>query len=48
MKIQQQKNGQYTITLPKDIVLGFGWKKGTDIEYRIIGKEELKLFRKKE
>lgn len=46
MKIQQQKNGQYTITLPSDIVKGFDWKKGDIIEFRIIGPSELRLKKK--
>lgn len=42
MKLQQ-RNGQYTLTLPKDLVIGFGWAKGTELAFQIIGKEELKI-----
>ena len=47
MKLQQQKNKQYTITLPQELVKGFGWSKGTELEFRIIGEQELKLSKKK-
>ena len=43
MRLQQQKNGQYTITLPKDLVIGFGWSKGTELEFKIAGQQELRL-----
>ncbi len=48
MKLQKQKNGQYTLTIPKDLVTAFGWDKGTELEFRVMGKEELKVFKKKE
>tara|TARA_Y100000310_G_scaffold189996_1_gene189967 strand:- start:37 stop:180 length:144 start_codon:yes stop_codon:yes gene_type:complete len=47
MKLQQQKNGQYTITMPKDLIIGFGWDKGTELEFRILGQQELKVSKKK-
>ena len=43
MKLQQQKNKQYTITIPQDLVKAFGWEKGTLLEFKIIGQQELKL-----
>jgi len=46
MKIQEQK-GQYTTTLPVDIVKGFGWQKHDELDFRIIGEGELKIFKKK-
>ena len=47
MYLQQQKNGQYTITLPTDIIKGFGWLKHDELEFRIIGAGELKVSKKK-
>ena len=49
MKLQQNpKTNQFTITLPKDVIVGFDWKKGIVLDYRIIGKGEIKIFQKKE
>lgn len=45
MKLQQQKNGQYTLTIPKDLVKGFGWSKGDKLEFKILGPGELKIKR---
>lgn len=47
MKLQQQKNGQYSITMPQDLVKAFGWVKGTELEFKILGQQELKLSKKK-
>ena len=47
MKLQQQPNGQYTVTVPKDIVIGFAWQKHDVLEFRIIGEGQLKISRKK-
>ena len=47
MKLQQQKNGQYSITMPRDLVTAFGWTKGTELEFKILGEQELKLSKKK-
>lgn len=46
MKLQQQKNGQYQVTLPQDIVKGFGWEKGAELEIRITGAGMLQLKKK--
>ena len=48
MKLQQQKNGQYTITVPQDLVKGFGWQKHTELEFKILGQQELKISKKKD
>ena len=48
MKIQKQKNGQFTTTIPKDLVVGFGWDKGTELDFRIIGEQEFKVSKKKD
>lgn len=47
MKLQQQKQGQFMITVPTNIIKGFGWKKGDILEFKIIGNGEIKLFKKK-
>lgn len=44
MKIQL-KNTQFSITLPKKVVEGMGWKKGDKVEVRIAGKDKLELVR---
>ena len=36
-KLIQNKNGQFTITIPKDVVEATKWKKGQDL---YIGKEK--------
>lgn len=46
MKLQKVKN-QFSITLPRDLVLAFGWEKGTELEFRVLGEQELKVFKKK-
>ena len=45
MKLQQVK-GQYTITLPSDIVRFKSWKKGDDIEIKDDGKGNPILIKK--
>ena len=45
MKLQQQKN-QYTLTIPKNYVTGFGWHKHIELTFEIIGKGELKIKKK--
>ena len=35
MKIQQLQNGAYIITLPRQIVLAKGWKKGDEVKTEI-------------
>lgn len=38
---------QYYCYLPSKIVQAFGWKKGDPIEIEIMGKDKIKLERKK-
>ena len=45
MKLQQMNDQSYFITLPKQIVLAKGWKKGDQIKYRINDKGEISLFK---
>lgn len=47
MKIQETKNGQYFLTLPKGIVKAMGWAKNNEITFEIMGKDKLKLERVK-
>jgi bifunctional DNA-binding transcriptional regulator/antitoxin component of YhaV-PrlF toxin-antitoxin module len=43
MKLQKDGNGRYHITVPKSVVECFGWNKGDEIDFEILGKEELKI-----
>ena len=47
MKLQQMKSGQYTLTLPKQLILAMEWNKQDVIEVKVIGSNELKLSKKK-
>jgi len=42
MKLQQVKN-QFGVTLPRDLVLAFGWEKGTQLKFRVLAKDKLEL-----
>ena len=35
MKLQQQKNGQFIVTLPKSIVTALGWKKQDKLRFML-------------
>jgi|APSaa5957512622_1039677.scaffolds.fasta_scaffold106111_1 hypothetical protein len=43
MKLQQLKNGQFVISLPKQIVLAKGWKKGQNLKVEINSKGNIIL-----
>lgn len=43
VKIQKDGNGRYHITLPKSYIEGFGWNKGDEICFEILGKDTLKI-----
>lgn len=43
VRLQKDGNGRYHITVPKQFVKGFGWSKGDEISFEILGKEELKV-----
>lgn len=47
MKLQNFK-GQYLITLPKNIVVGFDWQKHDQLEFKIIGPGKLEISKKKQ
>ncbi|MFH0860503.1 MAG: hypothetical protein V1921_04830 [Candidatus Altiarchaeota archaeon] len=42
MKLQESK-GKYSIFLPTRIVEGFSWKKGQELEVKILGKDRLEI-----
>ena len=35
MKLQQMKNGQYMMTIPRELVRAKGWVKGTELNIKI-------------
>lgn len=35
MKLQETKNNQFMITLPKQIVIALGWEKGINLNYKL-------------
>jgi antitoxin component of MazEF toxin-antitoxin module len=43
VKLQKDGNGRFHVTVPKNLVTGFGWSKGDEISFEILGKGELKL-----
>lgn len=43
MKLQQSKVNQFNLTIPAQIVKGFGWTKGTELKIEITGKEQLTI-----
>lgn len=45
MKLQQMKNGQYFVSLPRVIIRSKQWKKGDVIQYKINDKGELVLYK---
>ena len=43
MKLQQMKNGQYFVCLPRQIVRAKGWKKQDDLKVEIDSKGNIVL-----
>lgn len=43
--ILQERGKQFTLTVPKRVVEGLGWKKGDRIVIKIGGKDKLELVR---
>ena len=43
MKLQNNKNGQYTVTIPKKIVEGMNLRKGDEVDVSISGSREIAL-----
>jgi len=48
VKIQMMKKGQYFVTIPRKIVSVMGWEKGTVLDYEVLGRDTLKMFKVKE
>lgn len=42
-KENSESNPIYFVTLPLQIIKGFGWKKGDNLVFSILGKDKLKL-----
>ena len=45
MRKLQERAGQFTITIPRDIVILAGWKKGDSFSFKGAGKDKLVLVR---
>lgn len=43
MKIQQQKNGQKMVTVPRNLARAMGIEKGDEIEFRVKDSETLEM-----
>ena len=43
--ILQNKNGQYFLTVPKNLAEGMGWKAGDVLTFKIAGKDRLELVK---
>jgi bifunctional DNA-binding transcriptional regulator/antitoxin component of YhaV-PrlF toxin-antitoxin module len=43
VKLQKDGNGRYHITVPKNLIDGFGWDKGDEICFEILSCESLKI-----
>jgi bifunctional DNA-binding transcriptional regulator/antitoxin component of YhaV-PrlF toxin-antitoxin module len=43
MKLQVTGKGQYTITIPRQIVQAMGWMRGIELNFEILGKDKLKI-----
>ena len=43
MKLQEQKNGQKMVTVPRDLTRAMGLEKGDEIEFRVKDSETLEL-----
>jgi len=41
MKLQKTKQDQFSITLPKQIIIGLGWEQGDEINYKLDNKKLL-------
>ncbi|WEL19488.1 AbrB/MazE/SpoVT family DNA-binding domain-containing protein [Candidatus Nanohalococcus occultus] len=43
VRLQKDGNGRYHITVPKRLVECFGWHKGDEIDFEILGSNQLKV-----
>ena len=48
MKLQQMKQGQFFVTLPRQIILAKEWKKGDEITTNVDNKGNIVLSRKQQ
>lgn len=39
MKLQKSKNDQFSITLPKQVVIALGWGQGANLKYKLENKK---------
>jgi len=46
MKLQEQKNGQKTITVPRDLARAMDWEKGENLEFSVKNSNTLELGKK--
>lgn len=43
MKIQEKSNGQFVVTIPKNLAKAKGWKGGQEVEWRVADDGSLKV-----
>ncbi len=43
MKLQEQKNGQKMVTIPRDLAKAMGWEKGDELEFAVKDSETLMI-----
>jgi len=46
MKLQEQKNGQKMVTVPRDLAKAMGWKKGDRLEFSVKNDSTLEISEK--
>ena len=47
MKLQKKGN-QHFLTVPLALIHAMGWEKGTELTFKILGKDKLELMRESE
>ena len=46
MKLQEVRPGVFSVYLPKNIISGMDWKKGEELDFKILGKDRIELRKK--
>jgi|GEM_PF-1897715 antitoxin component of MazEF toxin-antitoxin module len=46
MKLQEQKNGQKMVTIPRDLASAMGWEKGDELKFSVKDSITLELTKK--
>jgi len=46
MKLQEQKNGQKMVTIPRDLAKAMGWSKGDKLEFSVKNSETLEITKR--